>query len=117
MPYVARWRQKSNFVEIGNFKRPSLTQQTSHSYQIFRFATQVGALVDFQILARLLHKRNKEIRPKSDSSVILSCTSSMWQIGSRTSSVWRMYSQVPDYLSELCTLVAQVGSTTAPPFG
>ena len=46
--------KKANLFEIGNFKCPVLTHWKFHGHQIFSFATQVGALVDCQVLARSL---------------------------------------------------------------
>jgi len=41
----------ANFSKMGNFKRPSLTHRTTQSYQIFRFAKQMRALVEYQVLS------------------------------------------------------------------
>jgi len=47
--------KKVNFLEIGNFERPSLMHPTSERHQIFRFTRHVGGLVDRQVLARLIY--------------------------------------------------------------
>jgi len=56
-----RWRitplagaKHANFFKIGKFKRHSLTHETTQGHQIFTFGKQMGALVDYQVLARSL---------------------------------------------------------------
>jgi len=43
------------FFKMGHFKRPSLTHGTTQGHQIFTFAKQMGALVDYQVLSRSLY--------------------------------------------------------------
>jgi len=43
-----------NFLEIGNFQRPSLAHQSSQRHQIFKYARQIGALEDCLVLPRSL---------------------------------------------------------------
>jgi len=57
-----RWRimplggaKDANFFKMGNFKRPSLTNRRTQSYQLYRFAKPVRALVHYHVLSRSLY--------------------------------------------------------------
>jgi len=42
------------FFKMGKFKRFSITHGTTQDHQIFTFAKQMGALVDYQVLSHSL---------------------------------------------------------------